>query len=89
MKGNYILSQLRIDMKYTEEKAGEWIQPIRKNYKMRCCDCGLVHRMDFRLLKNGRGNFIQFRAFRDDRATGQSRRHIESKKLSNRKGIKV
>lgn len=42
----------------------EWIQPRRKNYLIKCCDCGLVHRVDFRIIKNGRGNFIQFRAKR-------------------------
>lgn len=51
-------------MKYKQVQAGEWVQPRRKNYLMKCCDCGLVHRMNFRLLKNGRGNFIQFQAFR-------------------------
>lgn len=46
---------------------GEWQQPIRKNYLLQCCDCDLVHSLDFRLLKDGRGNFIQFRAFRVDK----------------------
>ena len=38
-----------------------WVQPIRAGYKMACCDCGLVHTMDFRV-KDGRA---QFRAQRD------------------------
>jgi hypothetical protein len=37
---------------------------------MKCCDCGLVHRMDFRIVK-GR---VQFRPFRDKRATAAARR---------------
>jgi hypothetical protein len=57
--------------KYDEPQAGEWVQPVREDYKLRCCDCGLVHRIDFRI-KEGH---IQFRAFLDNRATGQSRRH--------------
>jgi len=57
--------------KYKEQYNGEWIQPIRKGYKMMCCDCGLVHKLDFRIKKRK----IQFRAFRDNRATGQARRH--------------
>lgn len=24
-----------------------WVYPISKNYKFICCDCGLVHSMDF------------------------------------------
>jgi hypothetical protein len=59
-------------MRYTTPADGEWVQPIRKGYKMRCCDCGLVHKMDFRV-KNGR---IQFRAFRDNRSTGACRRQF-------------
>lgn len=57
-------------MKYTKPEPGEWVQPVRRGYKLRCCDCGLVHRMDFRL-RSGR---IQFRAWRDERATGAVRR---------------
>ena len=49
---------------------GQWVQPVRRGYKMRCCDCGLVHRMDFRI-RNGRA---QLRAFRDNRATAAIRR---------------
>lgn len=50
-------------MKFKKVGPGEWQQPTRKNYLMKCCDCGLVHSLDFRVLKNGRGTFIQFRAF--------------------------
>lgn len=56
--------------RYPQVQAGEWVQPIRKGYKMACCDCGLVHVMDFRIYK-GR---VQLRAFRDNRATGQLRK---------------
>ncbi len=59
-------------MKYQRPKAGEWIQPQRRGYKFACCDCGLVHTVDFRI-HNGR---IQLRAFRHERATGQMRRHM-------------
>lgn len=60
-------------MKYKTAQDGEWIQPIRKGYKFCCCDCNLVHKLDFRI-KNGR---IQFRALRDNRATAQKRRHLK------------
>ena len=62
-------------MKYKQEKEGEWVQPIRKGYKMACCDCGLVHKLDFKIEKSGNRRFILFRASRDNRATGQTRRH--------------
>jgi hypothetical protein len=45
--------------------SGEWVQPVRKAYKVACCDCGLVHSMHFRVFK-GRA---QFKAYRDEKAT--------------------
>jgi hypothetical protein len=49
----------------------EWEQPVMKGYKMACCDCGLVHVLNFKVS----GRTVQFRARRDNRATGQVRRH--------------
>jgi hypothetical protein len=59
--------------KYDQPEAGEWVQPIRKGYKMACCDCGLVHSLDFRV-RRGRA---QFRAFRNNRSTAMIRRHMK------------
>lgn len=42
-----------------------------KDYKMACCDCGLVHRLRFVAV----GNKLRIRAWRDKRATGALRRH--------------
>ena len=52
-------------MKYETPEADEWVQPVRKDYKLACCDCGLVHDMDFRI-KRGR---VQFRVRRNNRST--------------------
>lgn len=30
---------------------GEWVQPIRRGYLMQCCDCGVIHKINFRLQK--------------------------------------
>ena len=57
---------------YERPEANEWIEPILKDYKLSCCDCGLVHNMDFRVQK---GN-VQFRVRRNNRSTGQMRRHM-------------
>lgn len=62
----------RTEMKYRQEVDGEWIQPVRRNYKLACCDCGLCHRVDFRI-KSGR---VQFRAVRNSRSTAAKRRHV-------------
>ena len=55
---------------YQALKDGEWVQPKRKGYRLACCDCGLIHRMEFRLFR-GR---VQFRAWRHNRATATYRR---------------
>jgi ribosomal protein L44E len=45
---------------YPLVEAGEWIKPRRSDYRLRCCDCGLVHVMQFRI----RGKKLEFRAIR-------------------------
>jgi formate-dependent nitrite reductase cytochrome c552 subunit len=58
-------------LKYTQVFDGEWVMPMPQiGHKMACCDCGLIHRMDFAVLK---GKVI-FRAVRDNRATANRRR---------------
>jgi hypothetical protein len=61
-------------MKYDRPEAGEWVRPIKTGYKLACCDCGLVHRMDFKTVKWGRGIKVMFRVWRDERATAAMRR---------------
>jgi len=62
-------------MKYDRPKAGEWITPIRKGYKLACCDCGLVHKTQFRIVTDQQGRKrIQFRVWLDNRATAAMRR---------------
>jgi hypothetical protein len=29
----------------------EWVQPIMMGYMMQCCDCGLVHEMQFMVVE--------------------------------------
>lgn len=57
-------------MKYGHAREGEWVQPAARGFKLVCCDCGRVDRLDFRVWR-GR---VQFRGRRDARATGQVRR---------------
>jgi len=76
-------------MKYESPEAGEDIYPVMRGYKLRCCDCGLVHRIDFTALKvttrhkdgSWTGRALNLRAFRvvlqvyrDNRATAATRR---------------
>jgi hypothetical protein len=48
----------------------EWIQPVMRKYRMACCDCSLVHDIDFRI----KGKHVQFRARRNNRSTAAMRR---------------
>jgi hypothetical protein len=54
---------------------GEWIQPIKRGYRVSCCDCGLVHQIVFRI-RDGR---IQFKAVRDEVMTASNRRSVKMK----------
>lgn len=58
--------------RYEEPEAGEWVRPTPTGYRHACCDCGLVHRMDFRV-DDGR---VEFRVFPAPRSTAQVRRHM-------------
>lgn len=51
---------------------GQWRTPTRKNFYRACCDCGLVHREEYRV-RNGR---VQYRVWRDEMETGRERRQI-------------
>lgn len=61
----------------TEQDDGwsRWVQPIERGYKMSCCDCGLVHVLDFRIYVER----VQFRARRDKRASAAVRREQRKK----------
>lgn len=49
---------------------GEWVELPGGLMNVACCDCGLVHLMQFE--KTGRG--VRFRAWRDLHSTRQQRR---------------
>lgn len=63
--------------KHTHEPGDwtDWFQPVPTGYKMSCCDCGLVHGVDFRIL-NGR---VQLRVQRLNRSTAMKRRWMRRK----------
>ncbi len=54
-------------------KDGEWVAPIRRGFQLGCCDCGLIHDMDFRVNKG----VLRFRMTRNKRATNLRRKKIE------------
>ena len=58
------------DGSYLLPAENEWVRPVENGYRMRCCDCKLVHEMDFRVTDDGRA---EFRVRRNNRATALSR----------------
>jgi hypothetical protein len=61
---------MRKRVSYDVISYGEWTRPRMKDFREQCCDCGLIHRLDFRIV-DGR---VEFRTRRDDRATAAARR---------------
>ncbi len=61
-------------MRYQQARDGDWIEPRRSGYRVRCCDCDLVHVIDLRLVRRGSSTRVQYRARRDARATAAARR---------------
>ena len=66
-----------------------WVSPVMKGYRMACCDCGLVHTMEFEVVRfskkkvNGKWRTktitdpdiqVIFRARRNNRSTAAIRR---------------
>jgi hypothetical protein len=68
---------------------GEWIRPRMRNFREQCCDCGLIHRLNFRIVDDNEGArpptkgrqhprlHIEIRTRRDDRATAAARRSFK------------
>lgn len=59
---------------YESPKADEWVRPVKRGYLMQCCDCALVHTIDFEHVKWGRGRKIILRVDRNEKETRQQRR---------------
>ena len=58
---------------YHQVTDGEWTGVVLRGGREQCCDCGLVHRINYRINKNGR---IEFQVFRDARATAAVRKRF-------------
>ena len=57
---------------------GEWIKPLMNDYRIICCDCGLVHSFNFRIVDtNGNqvdGLNVQIQAYRMEKLTSNERK---------------
>lgn len=45
---NIEMKKIKIKQEYANKNGwSDWILPIMRGYKLACCDCGLVHDMEF------------------------------------------
>jgi hypothetical protein len=65
-------------VKYSYPKItdGEWVRPKQEGYRLACCDCGLIHAVNFRIVDG----HIEFQPTRHARATAQRRRALKKSK---------
>ena len=71
--------------KFDVPRSGEWIRPIPRGYRLACCDCELVHRVNFQIVADIPGNtkrcrivrdkslHVEFQVFRDQQTTARHR----------------
>jgi len=52
----------------------EWVNPKPEKYFMKCCDCGLVHEMQFKVAKYSEGDECEFIADTNLQAVFRARR---------------
>ena len=67
----------RDERKYADFPDG-WQHTPRDNL-IACCDCSLVHRIQFRFRSSDGAPLVEWRMDRDNRATAQLRRHKKRK----------
>ena len=63
-------------MTYHQMIDGVWLGVPKRGFKEQCCDCGLVHKLNFRIV-NGK---LEIQVYRDERATSAVRRGLKARK---------
>ncbi len=71
--GRYLMKTEFDEYEANEDGWSDWIEPVTNDYKLACCDCGLVHSVDFRT-ENGE---IQIR-FKIDKSLTEERRMLKN-----------
>lgn len=67
---------MKYDVKWKQRYDGDW-EPVCHIEFLGCCDCGLVHKVEYKYLKKGKGKkpyILHSRYFRDKRRTAAKRR---------------
>ena len=55
---------------YLQITDGEWVEIPWKGFMEQCCGCGLIHKVDYRVVEGK----LQFKCVVDQRATSAARR---------------
>ena len=71
------MTKIKIEKQKHPKGWTRWCYPIMDDYKLVCCDCGLVHDMEFRVTQDY--DRVEFRSRRNNRSTSQVRRHMKIK----------
>jgi hypothetical protein len=84
--------RIRAEREVSKRGFSRWVQPVMDNYLLACCDCGLVHEMEFRAFERGtvrkdgsyrftvlpKGKYgVRFRARRAKRYTARERARMK------------
>lgn len=64
---------------------GAWVRPARKGYRLRCCDCGLVHSVEFRIVDG----YVEMLFQRRERETTVERVRILRRQRRDNKRARV
>jgi Zn-finger protein len=76
--GITLKKKIRVEYAVGPRGFSRWVQPSPQKYILSCCDCGLVHEMQFRAPIDSKGKpRVQFRARRAKRYTAQERKRRE------------
>ena len=67
---------MRTDKHFEQPREGEWLRPVKSSYVVACCDCGLVHTINFRITDSD----VEFQVFSAPRETKLLRR-LEARTL--------
>jgi hypothetical protein len=57
---------------YKHIEDGQWVRPQHEGFRLACCDCGLVHELNFRVVDGA----VEVQAIREPRATRGLRKRM-------------
>jgi hypothetical protein len=74
-RARLLMAKIRDEFQVHPDGWSRWVYPATDGYKFVCCDCGLVHDVEFRVTDSY--DRVEFRVRRNNRSTAQVRRHME------------